>query len=268
MPARPHAADAITVPDTGADADIDIDAGLAALRARGAQRFDPSGFRYLEALQSRARPQQGRLRDVLARRLAQAVQCFAARYDAAIAALDAELPGLLQHHPQAAAELRCLRAAGDVGAVRRQLAQLAARPSDGPLAALLRALDGAPDAQQPARDPGQPAVVRSPGTAALPELKTVQRFRDTWSRLRLDEQMARSQRQAPDNPGPLNSHLLVLRSLRCMQDIAPAYLARFMAHAEALSWLETADVPQPARSGKPAAARERRAGKPAVRRSR
>lgn len=277
---HPHAADADAdagreagaaspVPAARAQAlaHADTDPGLAALRARGAQRFDPSGWRYLEALQRRARAQQGRLHDMLVQRLAQAVQAYTTRYDAALAALEADLPSLMQHHPQASGELRRLHAAGDIAALRQRVAGLTARPGDGPLAALLRVIDGAALAPGSSGH-GKAAGVAVPGTGAPAELRTVQRFRDTWSRLRVDEQMARSQQQAPDNPGPLNSHRLVLRALRCMQETAPAYLARFIVHAETLSWLETADVPRPAATGKPAAARDRRTGKGAVRRGR
>jgi hypothetical protein len=86
------------------------------------------------------------------------------------------------------------------------------------------------------------------------ELRTLRHFRDTWTGLRVHRQMARSQEQAPENPGPLNSHLLVLRTLRRMQEIAPAYLEQFMAHAEALMWLDQArprGLPATAKGGRP-----------------
>ena len=45
----------------------------------------------------------------------------------------------------------------------------------------------------------------------------------------------------PENAGPLNSHLLVLRALRQMHQTSPAYLKRFMDYADTLLWLEQAD---------------------------
>ena len=67
----------------------------------------------------------------------------------------------------------------------------------------------------------------------------------------LRRQIALSQDQAPENPGPLNSHLLVLRTLRRMRDLAPAYLERFMAHAQALMWLDQAKPRSMVAPGKP-----------------
>ncbi len=123
----------------------------------------------------------------------------------------------------------------------------------GPLGALVRHIDGQAMAQ-PAPDTGagtRNAAASAQEAAPLVELKTVREFKDTWAGLRVDRQMARSQQQAPDNPGPLNSHLLVLRTLRRMQEISPAYLERFMAHAEALMWLDLAKPRGVAVPGKP-----------------
>jgi hypothetical protein len=44
----------------------------------------------------------------------------------------------------------------------------------------------------------------------------------------------RTLQQAPKNAGPINSHMLVLRSLELMCDISPDYLDCFMSYAETL----------------------------------
>ncbi|MEP6969323.1 MAG: DUF2894 domain-containing protein, partial [Betaproteobacteria bacterium] len=112
-----------------------------------------------------------------------------------------------------------------------------------------------------------------PSVAVAPtELKTLRDFRDTWIRLSVERQLSRSQQKVPANPGPLNSHLLVLRALRRMQEISPAYLERYMAHVEILLWLEQARIdttasppgltarPDAGRKRKPAAAAKVDAG--------
>ena len=75
--------------------------------------------------------------------------------------------------------------------------------------------------------------------------------------------MSRSTQQAPDNPGPLNSHGLVLRALQQMQALSLAYLTRFLAQAEAWAWLDQASnavpaVPAPARLKKRSPAKSAR----------
>ena len=158
------------------------------------------------------------------------------------------------------------RAAGQHGAVRRQLDQRLAlaladlqqrhagpppattatttattTPLPGPLAALLQHI-------------GQGAA--TPAT----ELKAVRQFSATWARLRVDQQLARALARQPDNAGPLNSQRLMLLTLQRLRQLSPAYLQRFLAHADALLWLEDsaatapplprADTPRRARAGR------------------
>ena len=132
-------------------------------------------------------------------------------------------------------------------AVATPSATAAAADEPAPLTALLQHLHTLSQAAAPqAADPG------------AGELKTVQRHRSTWARLRTDQQLARSRARVPDNPGPLNSHRLVLRALQRMQDTAPAYLQHLLAHAETLLWLEQANA-----GSAPAAAKPPRVGRPA-----
>lgn len=77
------------------------------------------------------------------------------------------------------------------------------------------------------------------------ELKSVRYFRNTWARLSVDQQVADALAQGPENAGPLNSHLLVLQSLKLMRDLSPDYLNRFMSYVDALLWLDQADGARP-----------------------
>lgn len=65
-------------------------------------------------------------------------------------------------------------------------------------------------------------------------------FRSTWSQISIQRQITQSLATTPRNAGPLNSHRLVVRALQAMREVSPAYLSRFMAHADALQWLERA----------------------------
>jgi len=119
--------------------------------------------------------------------------------------------------------------------------------------------------------PPPPAPLRSSPLAALlqqlgsgvatppTELQAVRRFSHTWARLRVDQQLARALARQPDNAGPLNSQRLMLQTLQRLRQLSPAYLQRFMAHADALLWLEdrsTAATPPP--GTRPEAERRRR----------
>ncbi|MES2718037.1 MAG: DUF2894 domain-containing protein [Pseudomonadota bacterium] len=188
---------------------------------------------------------------------------------AAIAALAAR--GAAQREPLRFHFLAALarRSAGQQGALRQRLEQrLAAAVADlqqrlgphqagppapgpagaplpGPLATLLHGM-------APATLPGAAA------TAAPPtELKAVQQFAGTWARLRVDQQLQRSVVRQPDNAGPLNSQRLMLQTLQALRSLSPAYLQRFMAHADALLWLEDRSA-GPAAPAQPESPRKRR----------
>ena len=244
----------------------DAHPGIAALRAQGAHRIDPIRFRYLEALARRTAVLHGEPRRVLDSKLTQLLVVAAQQADTLRTEWDQTVPALVQRYPHAADDLRRLHADGDVGALVRLAARLDSQPRSSLLSGLLRRIE------QQAGAPAQAAAGKDSATAGVFEgfpadLKTVRRDKDAWSRLRVDLQMARSYEKAPDKPGPLNSHLLVLRSMRRMQDIAPAYLAQFMSYAETLLWLDQAGslgaVPMTAKGARPAPERKKpgRAGR-------
>ncbi len=163
--------------------------------------------------------------------------------------------------------------AGQAGAVQRHLADALARRAatqsgvvrqliEARVAALQRdlaALDAA-SAARPVRHPPAPGPLADlvaalgPGTgsaAELPDLKTVDYFRSTWTQLGAERRLAQTQAALPDNAGPLNSQLLVHRALVLMREASPVYLQHFMAHVGALAWLdEAASQPGPAPSAK------------------
>jgi hypothetical protein len=94
-----------------------------------------------------------------------------------------------------------------------------------------------------------------------PELRSAVRFRETWSRISAEEEVTQAVDRAPDNAGPLNSHMLVLRTLGLMRELSPDYLRRFMAHAEALLWLDQAGLKAKVPAGKAKVDRQKSAGK-------
>ena len=101
------------------------------------------------------------------------------------------------------------------------------------------------------------------------ELSSVARFRETWSRVSADKQVEQALVRAPENAGPLNSHMLVLRSLTLMRSLSPDYVRRFMSHVDTLQWLDQASNQPKAPVTKSAAvkmkaARQGQAGKPAL----
>ncbi|NMG00268.1 DUF2894 domain-containing protein [Aromatoleum toluolicum] len=218
-------------------AGADIAARIEALRAQSAERFDPVGFRFIEALARRAAASGEATRGVLERRLAKALSDCRERLDAAgRVAGDAVADGITRF-PESADTLRQCREAGDLAALQRLLARLAGQGGQSPLSGLLAHI-GRHTPEAAASSSGHGGGAAFP---AQPDLKSLSFFRSTWSRLSLDRQLTDAFAQAPENAGPLNSHHLVLQALGQMRDISPEYLRQFMSYVDALLWLDQAD---------------------------
>ena len=204
---------------------------LQSLRDDGAERFDPMRLHYLEVLWQRTQAASGRLRPILEDRLNLALADFDARFRQAQQAAGEVVEKLAAERPAQGRELRRLLKAGDYRGVRRlgvQPHKRSERPGT-PLTALNQYIATATD---------DGIVSSEGGTGTRRELKSVRRFREMWSRMAAVDQVDRAVGRGPENAGPLNSHMLVLRSLALMRGLSPDYLRRFMSHVNSLLWLE------------------------------
>ena len=213
----------------------DAEALIDALRARNAERVDPVGLRFIEALARRATVGSEAARAVVRRRLAQAVSDCRERLDAAGRVVGEAFARGATRFPESAESLQQCRETGDVAGLLCLLARLEGQGAPSPLSALLDHIG---------RDmllSAGSSRAREVAPSAPPELKSLSYFRSTWSRLSLERQLSDAFAQAPENAGPLNSHHLVLQALGQMRDISPEYLRQFMSYVDALLWLEQAD---------------------------
>ncbi|ARP81665.1 hypothetical protein CAL12_13155 [Bordetella genomosp. 8] len=195
---------------------------LAAWREQGADRLDPTRFRIIEALARRAAAQGGAARAVLEERLAQRVQAYQRDIDAARVRS-------AESQPDGAQPTATQEPANPLSAFIRDLQAAAARPapSAAPVASAHEAA---------------PADAAAPFAAATsyPELALLDFFRDTWGRYKTRRQLKQSEERVPENAGPLNSSLLVHRTLSLMREVSPEYLHQFLSYVDALAWVEQA----------------------------
>jgi hypothetical protein len=147
-----------------------------------------------------------------------------------------------RHDPVHFAFLEALqrRAQASDGALRRVLgARL-----DALLDAYAARLAGpAPAAANAPPAPVQTALAelgaaRSTHTDAYPALPALAQFRSLWAQLRTAGQVRQTLAQTPSDGGPLNSSVLVHRTLGWMGEVSPAYLTHFLAYVDNLAWLE------------------------------
>lgn len=216
----------------GSHGDSDLLAAIAALRAGPAAGVNPVRLRHMELMSQRLGQQTDAVQRILVSRLR--------RMLAEHAEHAASLPhGSPAQEPTAQLDPRLLPKPKPTPVVA---------PPASPLASLTQRLS------QPQLQPQQTSapVSASISPPRRTELKSTQRFRETWARVAADRQVQQALARAPDNAGPLNSHLLVLRSLGVMRELSPDYLRRFLAHVEALQWLDQATQKPTAADAKPA----------------
>jgi hypothetical protein len=108
---------------------------------------------------------------------------------------------------------------------------LPASSTASPLSALLRDM-AAPSAERP----------MSPGGHGRMDNPRVAQFRQQLGKISVQKQVTQAIAQAPQNAGPINSHMLVLRSLGLMRDLSPDYLNRFMGYVDTLFFLDSAET--------------------------
>lgn len=214
----------------GSHSDSDLLAAIAALRAGPAAGVNPVRLRHMELMSQRLGQQTDAVRRILASRLR---RMLAEQVEHAT-----PLPHVV---PATQLDPRLLPKPKPTPVVA---------PPASPLALLTQRLSQPQPQLQSQQTSGPASTPVSPPRRT--ELKSTQRFRETWARVAADRQVEQALARAPDNAGPLNSHLLVLRSLGVMRELSPDYLRRFLAHVEALQWLDQATQKPTAADAKPA----------------
>jgi len=241
-------ADQSANPDALPGQPVEVSRQIIELRLAGADHFDPVGLHYLQVLADRANAQSGHVKSLLEDKLVRALAVLKERLLAAQGEAQEAIARVAPHHPQAVADLQRRFANGDFRGVHRTIASLKKNAPGATLGELL----GYIAQQAPAQlDTGlEGGFNAAPG--ARPELKTMRYFRNTWSKLSVDKQVTQALDQAPKNAGPINSHLLVLRSLGLMRDISPDYLNRFTSYIDTLLCLDHNDKAKQATAKKAA----------------
>lgn len=237
---RNATADVVTESSARADASITL------LNTAGANRFDPLGQHYLSVLASRLKMHQGPVRLLLEQKLAQAMTLFTERFDVAQTEAKMAIVDTLVTHPHLAETLQIFYAANDFTGLKQCIRNKAKGSQPTPLGELLRRFEWH-TVDRMETDAGLYGGLHTELKSGLksefkpefkPELKVVRSSKKTWSTLSASRQVTRALEQAPKNAGPINSHMLVLRSLALMREVSPDYLGRFMSYADTLLYLD------------------------------
>jgi hypothetical protein len=105
--------------------------------------------------------------------------------------------------------------------------------SPSPLATLLSEMAQQAPLTAPTTQASKPSAWRAESTK-------IQQFKKQLNKISVQKQVKQAIAMAPQNAGPINSHMLVLRSLGLMRDASPDYLNRFINYVDTLLSLEEA----------------------------
>ncbi len=226
---------------------------LKALQESGDWRFDRVRFRYIEAM-ARLAPEQ---REPVSRLVEQKVRKALLDYqtDFALAQEEAALivARVAAHYPDSARTVQRLFDECAFKEVQRLETRLRRATNHGALSALTdRILHGGSTIDGPVNDFSFGDMLRrqedevvnglvNPGHEKPGELKSVRRFRESLAKISAEKLVMQAMKDIPEDAGPLNPQMLVIRSLATMRDLSPQYLNRFVSYMDTLLWLEQAE---------------------------
>ncbi len=230
---------------------------LDTLLMLGANRFDPSGYHYVESLLHRAQAQAASVQRYLQARIESALQVFEQRFESARSEAMSQVNTIETRFPHATEQARHYFMECDFAALRHFCERLSQQEKAQGLSALTDAIQnnvlGDDDALEENIAAGSlDALLKqqekevlqalgqtvTPTTASRTELKAMQLFRETWAKASGERRVTTVVEQAPRDLGPLNSQTLVVRSLTTMRELSPDYANRFVSYIDTLLWLE------------------------------
>jgi len=206
----------------------------------------------------------GSLRLILQRKLAHALTDYQKRFEQSRHKTAIAIAHVAKRHADSAGEIQRTFDRGDFRSVRLLLARLPGTNFSSPLVELTRKSkhnepqqrngEGKPDSEfylleDRLRMQEEDAVrlcatERASSASVTPghvsELHAMQFFRETFAKRGAEKRVTQALSTQLENAGPLNSQMLVMRSLSTMRDVSPDYLSRFVSYVDTLLWLEQA----------------------------
>lgn len=228
----------------------------------GAGNYDPVRWQYLQALLRRSATHRPAVQQALEAKARQHLFDYSTDFRAAQSQAARQLASRVARQPEQAEALRTLYKQHAFKAILAPEC-VSEIPQLTPLAELQQALRN--HSASPLRSIAEPTlddVLRQQEQAlidhldelaspdALPEqasatseLSALKDFRETWIKHNFHKLVSQIENNAPENPGPLNPQMLLVKTLTRMRDLSPEYLYRFVSYVDTLFWLEQSTEP-------------------------
>jgi hypothetical protein len=238
---------------------------LAALLEGYADLFDPVRFRFIEALAQKALKQRSPVAQVLEKKALQALLEYLDAYVPAREHTASLVARMASETPETADQIGRLFDAGNFKGVEQLAAQTGGHDKEkqGVLAALTQEMLQPDESGEFASKSSFEDELRQQERAFMQsvtgvtagnvvgagaqqgqnssgELSAMRYFRESLVQRNSERRVAGAIKGGPENPGPLNAHALIIRSLSMMRDLSPSYTNRLVSYMESLLWLEQA----------------------------
>ncbi|OUS04900.1 hypothetical protein A9Q81_05300 [Gammaproteobacteria bacterium 42_54_T18] len=224
---------------------VELAATIASLLEQGADSFDPIRFRYIESMVKRAGEQRKLVAQIIEKKVRKALNDYqhdAMNREASVKKQEVELN-------DAREELIVLTQHLDQGKSHDEECL-----NDGSFANVLRQQES--DVVQ---------SVAGTATGQRREPNAIRLYRESWIKQNSDRLVVQSVKNGPEDPGPLNSQMLVIHSLSTMRGLSPDYLNRFVSYVDTLLWLEQVSNDMQSTKPKKGSAKSKGAGKNSAR---
>ncbi len=236
-----------------------LESRLVLLKERGAHRFDPVRFCYIESLSRRSIGKQTSVCRLLEQKALKALDDYQERFDEARAEAANIAAHISSNYPDSTGMICELFENCDFKGVRRLAGRLDRDNSQREFVTLLNHMAQRVELSDENEtrfsfddllQRQENEVIQSVGDSLADEgsiqsgcktaLRSFHIFKETWAKLYSDKLVKNAIKERPKDPGPLNAQMLVTRSLSAMHNLSPSYLNRIVSYIDTLLWLEQA----------------------------
>lgn len=235
----------------------ELESKLAALKEIQANNFAPARFVYIATLLAKAQTAKQSVSEALKQKVAFALSSYQQDFDNAHGKAKILAEQIIEQQPKASAQVQLLILNCQFGelnklaktlqhiepsllaALNNYINQEQAQAVDNPQESFSDMLNlieskAVKNSQRPSQ---QTSTGKTNKAAELKSFNSFKQFKEKYDTDRLVEQMITLR---PENLGPLNPHMLLIKSLESLRELSPQYLSRFVTYIDAILRLEDA----------------------------
>jgi hypothetical protein len=233
----------------------ELESKLTALKQIQANNFAPARFVYIATLLAKAQTAKQSVSEALKQKVESALSSYQQDFNNAHLKAQTLAEQIIEQHPKASAQVQLLMLNCQFdeldklankqqhiepslfAALNNYINQEQDQAVDNPQESFSDMLNlieskAVMNSQRPSQ---QTAISKTNKAAELKSFNSFKQFKEKYDTDKLVEQMITLR---PENLGPLNPHMLLIRSLESLRELSPQYLSRFVTYIDAILRLE------------------------------